>query len=106
MINYLVGNLITYSRSRVTDGSPYFILDMFKIGKLVYAFLKAVGNINLENVLISKEYRPTYNIIFLTHTVRNVSTVTFRILTTGSVEVIGEANDLPVSLGFFVWETN
>ena len=31
---------------------------MFKIGKLVYAFLKAVGNINLENVLISKEYRP------------------------------------------------
>nr|DAN86531.1 MAG TPA: baseplate protein [Caudoviricetes sp.] len=79
---------------------------MFKIGKLVYAFLKAVGNINLENVLISKEYRPTYNISFLTHTVINVSTITFRILTTGSVEVIGEANNLPVSLGFFVWETN
>ena len=79
---------------------------MFKIGKLVYAFLKAVGNINLENILISKEYRPTYNISFLAHTVKNVSTVTFRILTTGRVEVIGEANNLPVSLGFFVWETN
>lgn len=79
---------------------------MFKIGKLVYAFLKAVGNINLENVLISKEYRPAYNISFLTHTVTNVSTITFRILTTGSVEIIGEANNLPVSLGFFVWETN
>lgn len=101
-----LGNLITYSRSKATDNSPYFILDMFKIGKLVYAFLKAVGNINLENVLISKEYRPAYNISFLTHTVTNVSTITFRILTTGSVEVIGEANNLPVSLGFFVWETN
>ena len=57
---------------------------MFKIGKLVYAFLKAVGNINLENVLISKEYRPAYNISFLTHTVTNVSLIK---VTTSSFEV-------------------
>ena len=43
---------------------------------------------------IRDRYRPAYNISFLTHTVTNVSTITFRILTNGSVEVIGEANNL------------
>lgn len=92
---------------KITDKSPYFILEMYKIDKNVFSFIKITGNIKLDNIIIPEEIRPSVNKSVALHDTNSVNTVTLRFQTDGKVLIVNnEPINLPLCMNMIVWDTN
>ena len=80
-------------------------MQLYRIGKTVFAFMKFQDSTTSRKIIIPELYRPKRKIAFVLHSTKNIDTATIFIDSNGLV-VRDSSNYSSLFIGFCSWETN
>lgn len=85
--------------------TPNFLVQLFKTGNKVFAFIKLAETTTGYKITIPEIYIPTSNIAFILHSTKNINTRTIIIKTDGEI-IIEPVQYNELYFGFCVYKTS